>query len=94
MVRFKTFLVEQKIPFTEAEWVDPQNQMQMRRQVGYELQNVTYGTEAGFRYLSRHDPQVNKALEVMPEADSLLKKKLLSLQTQDKPNKLAVKSKK
>lgn len=91
MLRFKAFLVDQKIPFTEAEWVEPQNQIQMRRQVGYELQNVTYGTEAGFRYLSGHDPQVNKALEVMPEANSLLQKKLLSLQTQANPNKLTVK---
>jgi carboxyl-terminal processing protease len=91
MTRFKAFLMEQKIPITDVEWTDPENQTQMRRQVAYELQNVAFGTEAGFRYLCKYDPQVNKAMEVMPEADSLLKKKLLSLQTPENPNKLAVK---
>jgi carboxyl-terminal processing protease len=91
MLRFKAFLVDQKIPFTEAEWSDPQNQDHMRRQLAYELQNVSFGTEAGFRYLCGLDPQVNKALEVMPEADLLLKRKRLSMQSQENPNTVAVK---
>ncbi len=91
MARFKAFLQGQKIPFTETEWGDPQNQVQMQRQVTYELHNVSFGTESGFRYLCGQDPQIKKALEVMPEADVLLKKKLLSLQTQADSSQLAVK---
>ena len=91
MTRFKAFLTDQKIPFTEPEWSDPQNQAHMRRQLAYELQNVNFGTEAGFRYLCGIDPQVNKALEVMPEADLLLKRKRLSMQAQESPNTIAVK---
>jgi len=79
MNRFKDFLTELKVPFTEAEWTDPQNQVHLRRQVAYELQNVAFGSEAGFRYLCGRDPQVTKALEAMPEADQLLKKKRLSM---------------
>jgi carboxyl-terminal processing protease len=91
MARFKTFLAGQKIPFTEAEWADPQNQTHMRRQLAYELQSVNFGPEAGFRYLCGRDPQINKALEVLPEAEALLKRKLLTLQTPENANKLAVK---
>ena len=81
MARFKKWLVEQKIDFTEADWNDPQNQKDMREQLGIEMQNVGYGVEAGFRYLSNRDPQVLKALEVMPEADTMLKKKMLTYQS-------------
>jgi carboxyl-terminal processing protease len=91
MARFKAFLEKQKIPFTEAEWNDPENQTHMRRQVTYELQNVVHGSEAGFRYLCASDPQVNKALEVMPDSEALLKKKLLSLKTKGDPSTVAVK---
>ena len=92
MLRFRAFLMEQKIPFTEAEWIEPQNQVQMQMQVTYELQNVAFGTEAGFRYLCGRDPQVNKALAVLPEADSLLKRKLLSLQASANSGQLATKN--
>ena len=78
MARFKNWLTEQKIEFTEADWKDPQNQADMRDQMGIELQNVAYGVEAGFRYTCARDPQVRKALEVMPEADSMLQRKMLT----------------
>lgn len=77
VARFKAHLVEQKIPFTEAEWSEAQNQTDIRDQLAYEMQNVAFGVEAGFRYLSSKDPQVKKALEVLGEAESLLKKKQL-----------------
>lgn len=80
MGRLKAFLQDQKIPFTEAEWTDPQNQVQLRIQVAYEMQNMAFGTEAGFRLLCNRDPQVAKALEVMPEAGQLLKRKLMTYQ--------------
>jgi carboxyl-terminal processing protease len=92
MDRFKSYLVEQKVPFTEAEWGEPQNQLHLRRQLAYELQNVTYGSEAGFRFLSGRDPQVTKALEAMPEAEQLLKRKRLTLSPPAKADQLATKN--
>lgn len=80
MARFKAYLQEQKVPFTEAEWTDAKNQADIRDQIAYEMQNVAFGVEAGFRYLCGKDPQVKKAQEVLPEAEKLLKKKLLKAQ--------------
>jgi carboxyl-terminal processing protease len=76
MGRFKAWLTEQKIPFTEEEWKDPKNQADIRDQLGLELQNVAFGVEAGFHFMSLRDPQVKKALELMPEAESMLKRKM------------------
>ena len=80
VARFKAWLAEQKIEFTEADWKDPQNQADIRDQLGSELQNVAFGVEAGFRFQCARDPQVRKALEVMPEADAMLKRKMLTFQ--------------
>ena len=76
MGRFKAWMTEQKIEFTDADWKDPKNQADMRDQLGQEMQNVAYGVEAGFHFLSARDPQVKKALEVMPEAGSMLDRKM------------------
>jgi carboxyl-terminal processing protease len=80
MARFQAWLKEQKIEVTEAEWKDPQNQADMRSLLGMEMQNVGFGLEAGFKFISGRDPQVKKALEVLPEAEALLKRKLLTVQ--------------
>ena len=85
MARFKTWMAEQKIECTEAEWKDPQNQADMRDQLAIEMQNVGYGVEAGFRYTCGRDPQVRKALEVMPEAEAMLKRKMLTFQQAPPP---------
>ena len=85
MARFKAWLAEQKIEFTEADWKDPQNQADMRDQLGIEMQNVAYGVEAGFRYTCARDPQVRKALEVMPEADAMLQTKMLTFKQAPAP---------
>jgi carboxyl-terminal processing protease len=53
----------------------------MRDQLAMEMQNVAYGMDSGFKYITTRDPQVKKALELMPEASSMLKKKVLSLGT-------------
>jgi carboxyl-terminal processing protease len=92
MAQFRQFLLDQKIPFTESDWNDPKNQENIRTQISYELQNVVFGPEAGFRYLCGRDPQVNKALEVMPDAAQLLKRKLLTLKLQPSPDQPAAKS--
>lgn len=84
MTRFKEWLKAQKpvIPFTEEEWNEKQNQEDMRHRIGYEMQNVAFGVEAGFRYLCDRDPQVKKALESFTESENLLKKKLLAKSSQ------------
>jgi len=79
MARFQAWMKEQKIECTPAEWQDPQNQADMRDQLGMEMQNVAFGMEAGFKYISTRDPQVRKALETLPEAAAMLKKKVISL---------------
>ena len=76
MARFKAWLADQKIEFTDADWKDPKNQADIRDQLGMEMQNVAYGVEAGFHFLSARDPQVKKALEVMPEAETMLERKM------------------
>ncbi len=72
MARFRDWLAAEKIPMTDAEWSDPQNHADMRDQLGYELQNIAFGVEAGFRFLCDRDPQVKKALEALPEALALM----------------------
>jgi carboxyl-terminal processing protease len=85
MARFKAWLADQKIEVTEAEWKDPQNQKDMRDQLGIEMQNVAFGVEAGFRYTCGRDPQVRKALEVMPEAEQMLERKILTFKQAPAP---------
>jgi carboxyl-terminal processing protease len=72
--RFKTWLLEEKLPYTDKDW--EANRAAMKEQLGIEMQNVGFGTEAGFKILCESDPVVQKALEVMPQADQLLQKKL------------------
>nr|WP_320132636.1 S41 family peptidase [uncultured Holophaga sp.] len=83
MARFQEWLKTEKIPFTEAEWSDPANQADMRDQITYELQNMAFGIEAGWRYLCSRDPQVKKALEVMPDAQQLLQRRVMLAPTDD-----------
>jgi carboxyl-terminal processing protease len=80
MARFKAWLAEQKIDITEADWKDPHNQADIQDQLAAEMQNVAFGVEAGFKFQCGQDPQVKKALEVMPEAEALLQKKMLTFQ--------------
>ena len=49
------------------------------------MQNVAYGVEAGFHYISMRDPQVLKALAVMPEADAMLQRKMLTFKQTPAP---------
>lgn len=86
LARFQAWLKAQNIPVTDQEWKD--NLEDFRDQVSYELQNVAFGVEAGFRMLCAKDPQVKKALEVLPEAASLLQKKAL-LAKPDEKSRLA-----
>jgi carboxyl-terminal processing protease len=74
MARFHAWLLEQKIPVTDKEWTE--NLADMRDQLTYEMQNVAFGIEAGFKYLCEKDPQIRKALELLPESERLLRRRL------------------
>lgn len=75
MARFRAWAQEQNIPISDKDW--EANQEAMREQLSYEMQNVAFGVEAGFKLLCEKDPVILKALEVMPEAETLLRKKQL-----------------
>ncbi len=72
--RFKTWVLEQKLPYTDKDW--EANREAMKEQLSIEMQNVAYGVEAGFKLQCETDPVVQKALELMPQAEELLQKKL------------------
>lgn len=75
MARFRAWALEQKLPISDKEWAD--NLEAMQEQLSIELQNVAFGIEAGFKVQCEKNPEVLKALEVMPEAEALLHKKQL-----------------
>jgi carboxyl-terminal processing protease len=70
--RFKRWLEEQKIECSEVDWKDPKNQVNIRNEITIAMQDIIYGTEAVFHYQCNQDPQVHKALEIMPKAKALL----------------------
>jgi carboxyl-terminal processing protease len=74
MARFRDWMKAQKVPVPDEDW--GKYQEEMRDQLTYEMQNVAFGVDAGFRYLCEKNPQLKKALEVMPEAAGLLKRKM------------------
>ncbi len=76
MERFRAFLKEQNFPMADEDWREPKNQRDMRDQISYELQALLHGSESGFRYLCERDIQVKRALELLPEAEALLQRKL------------------
>ena len=75
MARFRAWTKEQKVEITDKDW--DANLAAMQEQLSIEMQNVAFGVEAGFKVLCEKDPVILKALEVLPEAETLLQKKLL-----------------
>lgn len=76
MERFRNWLKRQKIEYSEMDWNDQKNQVDIRNLITIEIQNIMYGEDAAFRFQSNHDPQVLKALDVMPKAKLLFKQKI------------------
>jgi carboxyl-terminal processing protease len=67
---FKNFLRARKIDFTDE---DIQNNVDfIKRRIRYEIYTSLFGLQEGFRVSVQGDVQVLKALEVMPEAKSLM----------------------
>jgi len=73
--RFRTWALEQKLTLSEKDWAA--NREAIREQLSIEMQNVAFGVEAGFKLQCEKDPFILKALEVLPEAEAILKKKNL-----------------
>ncbi|HJV90448.1 MAG TPA: hypothetical protein VJ623_09100, partial [Holophagaceae bacterium] len=81
--RFRLWLVNEKVAYSEKEWAD--NKEAMKDQLSIEMAQVTHGLEAGAKLQLERDPVAQKALEVLPEAAKLLQKKQLSLQAKPGP---------
>jgi carboxyl-terminal processing protease len=73
MSRFRAWLADQSIAITDKEWREAESDI--RERLAIEMQTMGYGADAGFKYQCLLDPQVKKALEVLPEAEGLLRRK-------------------
>ena len=69
MNEFRKFLDEQKVPFTEAELLE--NNDWVRTNIKSELFISEFGQQEGLRVRAEGDPNVLKALELMPQAKAL-----------------------
>jgi carboxyl-terminal processing protease len=75
LARFRTWAQEQNLAISDKDWTD--NLPAIQEQISFEMQNVAFGVEAGQKILCEKDPVIQKALDLMPEAESLLRKKQL-----------------
>ena len=75
LARFRTWVQDQKLTISDKDW--QANLEGVQEQLSIEMQNVAFGVEAGFKLQCEKDPAILKALEVMPEAETMLKKKQL-----------------
>ena len=66
---FRKFLDEEKVPFTEAELIE--NHDWLRSNIKSELFVDAFGQEEGLKVRAETDPEVTKALELLPQARAL-----------------------
>jgi carboxyl-terminal processing protease len=66
---FRKFLDEEKVPFTEAELIE--NHEWLRSNIKSELFVDSFGQEEGLKVRAETDPEVMKALELLPQARAL-----------------------
>ena len=69
MQEFRKFLDEQKIPFTEADLAE--NSDWIRASIKAELFINEFGQQEGMRVHAEGDPEVQKALDLLPQAKQL-----------------------
>jgi carboxyl-terminal processing protease len=69
MHEFRKFLEEDKIPFTEADLVD--NNDWLRYSIKSEIFVDQFGQDEGLKIRAENDPQIVKALELLPQARAL-----------------------
>ncbi len=67
---FREFLRNQKVEFTEQDIKD--NLEFIKRRIKQEVFNTAFGLQEGWRVAIQGDTQVQKALEVLPEAKTLM----------------------
>jgi carboxyl-terminal processing protease len=72
MQDFRKFLDSEKIPFTEAELL--QNNDWVRSNIKSEIFVNAYGQEEGLKVKAEADPEVLKALDLLPQAKQLAEK--------------------
>ena len=69
---FHKYLLDQSLTFTEAEWAE--NHVWIRQQLKREMYATAFSYEDSQKVAIEVDPMVEKAVEAMPEAKSLLEK--------------------
>jgi carboxyl-terminal processing protease len=66
---FRKFLADEKVPYSEADMV--QNMDWVKRNLKSEIFISQFGQEAGLRAHAEEDPEVLKALDLLPQARAL-----------------------
>ena len=66
---FREYLTKHNIKYTEPEYAE--NLDWIKRKIKQEVFMSTYGTQEGFEVLLEADPQVQKAVESIPQARAL-----------------------
>jgi carboxyl-terminal processing protease len=69
MKEFRDYLTDHNIRYTEPEFAE--NQDWVKRKIKQEVFMSSYGTQEGFKVLLEADPQVQKAIEAIPQARAL-----------------------
>ena len=69
MTEFRSFLQEQKIPYAEADLVEVNDWI--RASIKSEMFIAEFGQQEGVKVRAETDPQVLKALEMLPKAKEL-----------------------
>jgi carboxyl-terminal processing protease len=69
MKDFRDYLAKHNVRYTESELAD--NMDWIERKIKQEVFMSTYGTQEGFKVLLEADPQVQKAVEAIPQARAL-----------------------
>jgi carboxyl-terminal processing protease len=69
MKDFRDFLTKHNVRYTEPEMAE--NQDWIKRKIKQEIFMSAYGTQEGFKVLLEADPQVQKAVESIPQARAL-----------------------
>lgn len=69
VTEFRDYLAKHNIRYTEPEFAE--NQDWVKRKIKQEVFMSNYGTQEGFKVLLAADPQVEKAVEAIPQARAL-----------------------
>ncbi len=79
ITRFRRWLDETRVPYESSQWNE--NVEEIKEFLTLEFTNLFYDSQQGQKFLMQSDPTVLKALELMPEAQVLFRRKQLQDQT-------------